>query len=332
MKALIVKTSSLGDLFHALPVAHRLKQDLGAEIHWLVNAPYVDLVQCFDPVDRAIPFQRRHALATAPALVRTLRRQGYDWALDLQGLLKSAVLARLAGAQRTIGPSFHREGARFFYGEIVGRRNKNRHAVDEMLEMCHELGLQRKPAAFPITLPDDAAPVAPSPLRIALLPQSRWASKNWPVASFVRLALDLKETCRDAALYLLGDRDGIPVCRTVEQALDGSVFNMCGRTGLVQTATLLRSMHLLIANDSGPVHMAAALGTPVLAIFGSTDPLRTGPYGSGHRVIKTALPCQPCFARQCQRGDLACLQGISPEKVRDTALAMLACSASKEKT
>ncbi len=320
MKLLIVKLSSLGDLFHALPAVSNVKAKTGAEIHWVVNAPYAELVRCFDPVDRVIPFQRNRALAAMPALVRTLRNERYDMALDMQGLLKSAWIARLARAKKTIGPSFHREGSRLFYNAIAGPRNKQRHAVEENMDFVDWLGLERMPPAFPITLP--GSPIDAASPRIAMLPLSRWPSKNWPAAAFASVARRLK-TLKNASFFLLGDTDGQEACAVIERALDGQASNLAGKTSLMETAALLKSMDLLIANDSGPVHLAAALGVPALVVFGSTDPERTGPYGPGHRVLRTKLDCQPCFSRTCRGQGLACLRGITPEHVGEATLKML---------
>ena len=100
-------------------------------------------------------------------------------------------------------------------------------------------------------------------------------------------------------------------------------MNMSGKTSFVEMGSLLAEMDLLIANDSGPLHMAAAIGTPTLGIFGPTDPRRIGPYGHGHRVVQASLPCRPCFSRSCRRPGVPCLAGITPERVGETALDMM---------
>ncbi len=320
MKLLVVKLSSLGDLFHALPAVHNIREQTGAEIHWAAHTPYAELVGCFGPVARVVPCPRQRTVAALPALARTLAAERYDLALDMQGLLKSALVARLARAKKTVGPSFHREGSRLFYSAVAGPRNKSRHAVEENMDFVDWLGLERVPPAFPIRLPDRPLP-GPGP-QIALLPQSRWATKNWPVACFADVVRRLQRHIRPA-FWLLGDDKARDACAAIERAADGTATNLAGSASLVETAALLRQADLLIANDSGPVHMAAALGTPTLVVFGATDPARTGPYGTGHRVLSAKLPCQPCFSRHCRRNGLACLQGVTPEHVAETALAML---------
>ena len=133
MRILIVKTSSLGDLFHALPAVHLLKTALDAEIDWVVNQDYVGLVECFSDVRKVIPFPRKELLPNLGKFRKLLRQETYDLVVDLQGLLKSAFICRLtkrAKGAKILGPSFQREGAWLFYSAVVGNKNKNRHAVE----------------------------------------------------------------------------------------------------------------------------------------------------------------------------------------------------------
>lgn len=282
-RVLVIKMSSLGDLFHALPAARLLKTGLGAEVDWVAHDLYADVVGCFTDVRRFIPFPRRSLLADLPRFTSALRAESYDLVVDFQGLLKSAVVARCARGARRIGPSFQREGARFFYDELAGRRDKDRHAVEENLDVVRHLHLPLGPLEFPVTFPevplDDAKP------RVALLPCSRRAEKNWPAARFIDVARALQAQ-RGATIHLLGSPADRAVCDTIAAGAPGRLVNACGRTSLPELGGLLRAMDLLISVDSGPMHMAAAVGTPVLAVFGPTHPARTAPWGTGHRVIQ----------------------------------------------
>ena len=317
---LVVKLSSLGDLFHALPTVHNLKVGLDAEIDWVTQQEYVDLVRCFTDVDRVIPFYRRSFFTDLRPFLRELRTHKYDYIIDLQGLLKSAIVVMLAKGRERIGPSFHREGSHFFYSAIAGKRNKNRHAVEQNLDIVRYLGLDLVEPAFPVKFPrknlNEKRP------RVAILPSSRWPTKTWPTQYFIDVARRLHETS-DVSLFLLGSPDDIQVCGEIERGFGGRVVNMAGKAALVDTGGILQEMDLLIANDSGPVHMAAAIGIPTLVIFGPTDPDRTGPYDNQHRVAKASLSCQPCFSRTCARRDNACLYAVTPEMVSDIAITML---------
>ena len=327
-RVLVVKLSSLGDLFHALPAVRQLKRALGARVDWVTQPEYADLVRCFSDVDRVITFPRRGFPLAAPAFLRALRQERYDLVADLQGLLKSALTARLARGARRIGPSFSREGARWLYSAVAGPTNKDRHAVDEALDVVRFLKVELLPPVFPLAFPRQPLDVLRP--RVALVPCSRWPTKNWPPERFAAVGRALRERSR-AALFLIGGGADRAVCATIAGLLGTGVVNTAGQSSLVQTGSLLQEMDLVLTVDSGPLHMAAALGVPVLAVFGATDPKRTGPYGPGHRVLAAeGLDCRPCRARACARKDLACLQAITAEQVFAEALAMLDGGASKQ--
>ena len=328
-RVLVVKLSSLGDLFHALPTVHCLKAGLQAKIDWVVHPGYQELVACFTDVDRVIPFARDVRSGTLMGDVRALRAEPYDLIVDLQGILKSALAARLARGGKRIGPSFHREGSRLFYNAVAGPRNKDRHAVEENLDVVRHLGVPVLPPVFPVEFPMQLVG-EPEP-RVALIPFSRWPSKNWPVASFVQTGRDLQEHA-NASIFLIGGAEEAAACEEMAKEFKGCVMNLAGKLSLPQLGGVLQTMNLVIANDSGPMHMAASLGTPVLAVFGPTDKKRTGPYGSRHRVTAGNLRCQPCFAKRCRFQDGSCLCAVTPESVTTIALEMLNVASGSRRT
>jgi ADP-heptose:LPS heptosyltransferase len=221
--------------------------------------------------------------------------------------MKSALVAKWARGKRRIGPSFEREGARLLYDEVAGPRNKQRHAVEECLDVVRHLGLPVGEPKFPVTFP--AFPLEASRPRVALLPCSRQARKNWPPARFVEVGRALRD--EGASLFLIGSPADQPVCAGIARGIGGPVTDLCGRTSLLELGGLLRAMDLLVTVDSGPMHMAAALGTPVVAVFGPTHPERTGPFGDGHVVVKqgddlSALAAGPVITaalRQVKKGN-----------------------------
>ena len=320
MRILIVKLSSIGDLFHALPAVHSLKVGLDASIDWVTTTAYVDLVNCFDDVDHAIAFPRKNFFKHLSRFKKELRANHYDLIIDLQGLLKSAAVARLARGDKRIGPSFHREGSHLLYSAVAGVRNKDRHAVLENLDIASHLEIESDASQFPVTFPD--VTVSGKSPRIGICPTSRWETKNWPLARFAAVAKELQESLQ-ASIVLLGGPADIKVCNQIEATLDAPCENLAGKTTLVEMGSQLQTIDLLIANDSGPVHMAAAIGKPTLVIFGPTQPHRTGPFGEGHRVIKTNLPCQPCCKRTCKQPDIPCITGVSVDSVIKAAHDML---------
>jgi len=320
MKILIIKLSSLGDLFHALPAVHAIKKDMNAEIDWVVNDVYAGLTQKFEDVSEIIPFPRNNLMKNLPAFLRNLRKKNYDLVIDMQGLLKSALIAKAAKAKKILGPSFQREGAFLFYDEICGKKNKNRHAVEEILDIAKHLGTNTKEITFPLKY---ETPILnePSP-RIGVAALSRWATKNWPAECFIDTANKLYEL-KGASIYLIGGKESADFHRTIIGKLKGPVVDMAGKLELADMPGFMKAIDLLISNDSGPVHVAAAVGTPVVVIFGPTDPIRTGPYGKNNRIIKASTSCSPCFSRTCRRGNVECLKGITPEKVVEAAIELL---------
>jgi lipopolysaccharide heptosyltransferase I len=319
-RILVVKLSSLGDLFHALPAVHTLRTALGAEVDWVVQAEYRELVGCFTDVADVIPFERRAWARGLGSFLRRLRSRRYELVVDLQGLLKSALIARASRGARRIGPSFAREGSALLYDEVAGPRNRDRHAVEENLDVVRHLGLPVQPAVFPLRLP--AVPLGAERPKVGMAPVSRWVTKNWPVERFAAAAALLRQRT-GAAVYLFGGAGDRGVTEAVRARAGDGVTDLAGRLSLVEAAGALAAMDVVVANDSGLLHLAAAAGVPVVGIFGATSERRTGPYGPGHRILRAAVPCAPCLRRTCAIGRLQCLEQIPVERVVEAAEALL---------
>ncbi|MEI6514495.1 MAG: glycosyltransferase family 9 protein [bacterium] len=324
-RILVIKLSSFGDIFHALPAVSNLKQALDADVDWVTQPEYVELVKCFPIVSRVIPFPRRHFWTNALSFRKSIILHQYDLVIDLQGLLKSAFAGWMARGVRRIGPSFQREGAWLFYDAVAGIRNKNRHAVEENLDVVRHLGLPMLPVVFPVQFPVQPCD-EPRP-RIAIVPLSRRANKNWPVARFIETAAALRAEF-NASIYLFGSQADHEICARIQSALltgkgTAGVVNLAGKTNLVEMGGWFKQMDMVVVNDSGPLHMAAALHVPVVTMFGPTDPCRTGPYGGRHRVITTDVACRPCYARVCPLKSVECMDGIPAGKVIEAARKIL---------
>ena len=330
-RMLVVKLSSLGDVLHALPAVSAIARASGMSVDWAVQPECASLVSAFSCVKRVLEVPRPSELLSWHRALRRLRREEgpYDLVVDFQGLLKSAVVAR--SARRSpgallLGPSFAREGSCFFYDAVAGRRDRKRHAVDECFDACRFFGVAVPDnPEFPMRLPEVPADAADAlrlcasgagPL-VAFAPFSRWKTKNWPARHFAK-AMSLVASGIGARVVLLGgsgDRDG-----AAEIAAEAAVpcVNLCGRLSIVQSAAVLERCAALVTNDSGPMHLAAAVGTPCVAPFGPTSAERTGPCGPRHRVLRapaSACPLAPCRRRRCPRGDASCMAAVSPESV-----------------
>lgn len=323
-RILVIKLSSLGDIAHALPAVRALKDRTGAAIDWAVQPEYAGLLACCPDVDRTIAFPRRNVVRGMGPFLRELRRERYDAVVDLQGLLKSAVVARLARGCRRVGPAWAREGAHRLYDAQPARRPGPRgHAVEELMEVVALVAPGGTVVPEPrLRVPEDAGAGHSGP-QVAFAPFSRWATKDWPLEKFGELGRRLVAEM-GCQIRVVGGRDDAEKGEALARQIGEGARNLCGSTDLPGLCALLKGMDLLVTVDSGPMHWADAMGVPLVAVFGATDPARTGPYRQlAHVVAKDGLPCRPCHARACARGDLACLKTLDVEIVLRKALERL---------
>ena len=340
MKILILKPSSLGDVVQAMPVLRLLKQHFtGSEIHWWLGSEFLSLFQ--DDPDLAGIFRFERQRWKSPlnwfevlASIRAMRAKRFDWVIDLQGLARSGMFAWMANGAFTIGVDDPREGARGFYDLAVPRPSPTTHAVDWYLEVLRVL---KVPVHWNFiwlpAKPDAAVSVRrkwqpDSAQWIVINPGARWLNKRWPVEHFAELVRTLANKRPDARFAILGGRDDCPLGSTIAQAAPQRCLDLTGQTSLAEMIEWLRLSSLVVTNDTGPMHVAAALGKPIVALFGPTDPRRTGPYGQLERALRIELPCSPCLRQTCfYERPLECLRGISPAHVADVALGRLESSA-----
>ena len=330
MKILILKPSSLGDVVQAVPVLRLLKRHRPAsEIYWWLDVRLRALLDGDPDLTRVVPFERQRWAAPRhwPEIWRSvswMRAQAFDWVIDLQCLARSGAFAWLANGQLTVGLDEAREGARGFYDLVAPRRTFHTHAVDWYLDVLPLLGvpvhwrfdwLPARPqvaAAIRTQWRVEAAPW------LVLLPGARWPSKRWPVEHFTALVQQLAARRPELRFAILGSEDDRPLGETIAGGTPQRCLNLAGQTTLPEMVEWIRLSTLVVANDTGPMHVAAALGKPVVAMFGPTAPQRTGPYGQVDRTLHTALPCVPCFRSRCAyHKPLECLRALSPAFVAE---------------
>ena len=302
MRILVIKPSSLGDVIHALPTVARLRHRYpAAHLAWLINAELSPLLDRCPVINDRILFHRRTAATWLP-LLRQLRGGRFDLVVDLQGLARSGIFAVATRAPRRLGLGDAREGARLAYTETVPVTRA--HAVDRYLRVADHLGCEPLPVEFPLGLEGRA----PSRPWIGINPSARWPTKLWGDDKFAELVRQLPRD-RVVVTGTAADRQR---CERIAQG----VRNLAGKTSLLELAETYRQCAVVITNDSGPMHLAAAVGTPVVAIFGPTDPALTGPYGSGHVVCHTGIPCSPCLKDRCRHErPMECMETVSVEQV-----------------
>lgn len=341
-RILLIKPSSLGDIIHALPVLAALRDAYPqAHIAWLVSTGFAPLLEGHPLLNEVIPFDRRRfgrmlqnprAMVEFLAFLRGLRRRRFDLVLDLQGLVRSGFLAWASGARRRIGPADARELAWMFYTRRVDAAAPGLHAVERNLAVAEALQLRVRSPRFPLGLRPEERAAADAKLAaasggrdprsfIAALPGARWASKLWPTEHWAAL-LDLLAADGEPPVVLLGGPDDRTRADAIRSGTRTAPIDLVGRTSLRELLALLARADRVVCQDSGPMHMAAALGRPLAAIFGPTDPVRTGPYAQEVRVVRRPLDCAPCQRRTCPLGHHRCMTELTPEQVRDALRAL----------
>jgi len=348
MNILIVKLSAVGDVIHTLPSLAALRK-LYPEAHitWVVEEGAADLVAGHPFLDRVLISRRktwagrlrrgrnlRTTLKEMKLFLEELRSRPYDMVIDFHGLLKSAVLVFLSAAKRRLGYQSLQELSGFFYNEKIFE-DMEKHAVLRYLDFVSYLGGDPRNPVFLIPEEEDNRTRVERILResglasgqsfIALNPVAYWDTKLWESGKFAELCRRITGELNVPVLVTGSRSDGI--LGEIE-AQCPRLINLGGKTSLKDLACLYRRADLLITTDSGPMHLAAAVGTPTIALFGPTDPKRTGPFGKCHTVVRKELPCSPCFMKKCDRMD--CMKGITVQEVFDSVIDSMRKNVRKE--
>ncbi len=329
-KILIIKPSSLGDIVHSLPVLDALYRCFpGAEIHWIVAKGFEGILEGHPMLAKLWIIHKdewkkmskvRTTVGELRTLFRNLRAEKFDYAIDLQGLLRSGLMTRATGAPVRLGFAEAREGSTMFYTHtVVG--GKDIHAVDRYLKAPAFLGCDVSKVRFPFP-PVERSPdiLSPGPGTYAVMsPGARKPVNRWPADRFGQLAamLPLKS-------IVVGSRGDIKLAESVVRASKGKALSIAGKTDLRGLIGVIRGARLMVTNDTGPMHIAAAVGVPVFALFGPANPVRTGPYGDGHTVIRKKIECSPCYRRTCKAP--RCMEMITVKEVAGSVLDFLKCN------
>lgn len=340
---LLIKLSAIGDVVHTLPLLEVLRRNFPeTRIDWLIENEAGDIIAGHDAVDHIIISDRKSwhkrlfKAGEVPKIIREisrfikeLRGERYDIVIDLQGLLKSGVLTGLARGRRKIGFTGGREGSGLFLTEPPYPVDYERHAVDRYLKTAEYLGCRMDTWEGKIPLRASDKESADRFIRenklqdkclVALNPMARWKTKLWEDERFADLADRIRKDLSCEVIFT-GSRHDRPVIDRIIGSMEGRAYNLAGRTSLKELADLYSRCRLTVTTDTGPMHIAAAMGCPVVALFGPTAPWRTGPYGNGHRVIRTGIECSPCFKKKCAHK--TCMKDISVRHVFEAAAELL---------
>ena len=327
---LIVRLGALGDIVHAIPVAAALRRAYpAARIDWLVSGKHREILDLVPAINHRLSIKDRSDAEEGETLmsaIGSIRRTRYDVAIDLQGLIKSAIIARLSGASTVVGfnGKYSRESmARMFYtnvhdpgGDGMYAPSEKRHVVDINLGMLNAIGITPGPPEFPL------APVssgvadsmrAEAGGRYALLnPGAAWPNKRWPAPRLAALAIALRERQHLRSVVLWGPGE-LDLAQDVVATAAGAAI-LTPRTSVADIVALARSASVMVSGDTGPTHIAAAVGTPIVGIYGPTRPERNGPWVPDDETVSRASICQCHHLRQC-KVERMCLLDIEVDEV-----------------
>lgn len=316
-KILVIRLSSLGDILHALPAFHDLRNTFpDARIDWAVARNCAFLLSAVRGIGKVYSFDKTALLALQsrhetslplPALIRSLRRERYDICIDFQGLLKTAIIGFMSGARVRIGfpgDQVRERPSHWFYGRTPAIPGEPEHVVDLNRRLAECAGARRHTFAFDPVFSREDRDLVESLLEkygvdrpVVLNPGGGWKSKVWDSARYGELAAGIRTEL------------GLDVVVTTgpgEEALYEKIAAYCGKpapvhlqVSFLQMMPLLERARLLIGGDTGPLHLACALRTPVVAIFGPTSATRNGPWNTESEVVTNGIHCGGCYKRNC---------------------------------
>jgi lipopolysaccharide heptosyltransferase I len=319
MNILVVRLGALGDVVHTIPAVAALRKAFpDARIDWLVDRRHREIVDLVTAIDRTLAIDSTTFRGWTQA-IKQLRQTRYATAIDLQGLLKSAVLARASGAGRVVGFSIwhlREKTARPFYSETadVGQE----HIILKNLRLLRAVGVDSSEIAFPLRIPASAAldrlreRLSGDRSFVLINPGAAWPNKRWPAERFGAAALFLRDVCGLTPVVLWGPGEEA-LARLVVSASSGAAIE-APPTTITDVVAFTRASALVVSGDTGPLHIAAAVGTPVVAVFGPTDPARNGPYSAADISISRYEACDCHYERRCHQSSW-CLADIQATEV-----------------
>ncbi|GER93871.1 glycosyltransferase family 9 protein [hot springs metagenome] len=327
-KILVIKPSSLGDIVHSLPFLNAVKDAFPfAEIHWIVAKGLEGLLENHPMVKRLWIINKdqwknkgriKETVAEFISLFKELERESYDIVIDLQGLMRSGILTYMTRSRVRIGFKEARECSSMFYTHRI-KGGKEIHAVDRYLKIASALGCEIGDVKFPMPLIKESEDVKRLKRDIGdyavLVPGARWMTKRWKPVNFGSLASML-----DIKTVVVGSSMDAEIAKGIEFCSNGKAKALAGKTDIKELISIVRGARYVVSNDSGPMHIAAAFGIPIVAIFGPTNPVRTGPYGKNNIVVKSGVECAPCYKKNCRK--VKCMDDISVEDVYEAVMSI----------
>jgi heptosyltransferase I len=300
---LITKPSSLGDIVLALPALAALRSNLpNAKISWLIRPEFAPLLENHPFLNELIPFDRKYlakawynpgAFKTLIGLIKKLRQGKFDVVFDFQGLFRTAVLSRLSGCKIRFGPADGRELASLFYTDKIEYNSDCVHLVDFYLKMVKAAGADCSEIKFVLPIHQTAAQAAQKLLSsfgvkpgqyVVFVPGSAQLDKCWPAERFADLAGKISSNFH-LPIVAIGTNAEKSIIEKIKAPGNVIIINLAGQTTLKELVELLRASKLVVSNDTGPGHIASALGVPLVMMYSWSNPARIAPYARAECMI-----------------------------------------------
>ena len=323
---LIILMGSLGDVVRGLCLVVHIKSGIpDSRVTWLIEPKWAELVGVHPQIDRVIVFNRPKGVPAVWDLYKNLAKEHFDITLDLQRHLKSGFFSLLSGAKTRVG--FHRRNAKefnwLFNNEQIDYSSDELPKWRHYLKFTEYLGLS-KPSSVEFGFSSlDLESTTPSVLSemrdplVAVVMGSSWESKDWFLDQYRQLVTDIL-SYGNRHVILVGDRSMATAARTLSEEINSSrMIDMVGKTSLLELVAVLKAAAIGVGPDSGPGHLAAAVGTPYVSLFGPTSPERTAPYGCENLVVQSRVSCAPCYKRRCPGLGRLCMRLVSVEAVHN---------------
>ena len=323
---LIILMGSLGDVARGLCLVAHIKTHLPqSRVTWLVEPKWSGLVGLNRRIDRMIIFRRAWRLSAIWRLYQDLRQERFDITLDLQRILKSGFFSRLSDARRRLG--FHRRNAKelnwIFNNEHIGYFSDDLPKIQHYLKFTEHLGLPQ-PDRLDFGLSSErvekAAPgvlVAMNKPFVTVVLGTSWETKNWHFKGYLDLVRQILSQY-GLNIVLVGDQSQRALsARLIQTIHSPDLFDLVGQTTLPELIALLKAAVAGVGPDSGPGHLAAAVNTPFVTLFGPTSAARTAPYGCENLVVTAEVDCAPCYRKRCPDRNKECMQAIQADMVME---------------
>jgi lipopolysaccharide heptosyltransferase II len=320
----LVKLGAIGDVVNTLPFANRLRAGYPkARITWVIAPLAHALLEGHPAVDEFLVFDAKSP-SSWPGFVRELRARRLELAIDLQRLIKSGMITRASGAKTRLGFDRARckEHSHVFTNLAIPPNPAPGVTVAQYLEFADFLELPPQTPTWNLPFTPFAA-ARTDERRVVLNVGASWSSKLWANERWAELARRLTHEL-GLSVHLSGGREDRAVADQIARAAGVPVVSHAGELTLRETAGLLASAELVISGDTGPLHMAVALGRPVVALFGAADPRRTAPFGQPDAVVRHPVECSPCRKRVCPVPGHPCMRDLATELVFARARDLLA--------